>query len=498
MSDDLATIGYAFARDKGVLVLPERDRLTVGVREGANPLHLLEVRRALGRAFEIERLSPEAFARQLPLAYARTEFAEEDEAAALAGQDDLASLAEGIHQTADLLDGDDDAPVIRLINGLIYEAINRGASDIHIEPNEDELSIRYRIDGVLLKILSPSRRLATPLVSRIKVMARLDIAERRVPQDGRIALTVGGRAVDVRVSTLPSRYGERVVLRILDKARAHMSLEDLGMPSEILARFRKALAEPNGVILVTGPTGSGKTTSLYSALSILNDGQRSILTIEDPIEYGLDGIGQTQVNDKVGMTFAAGLRAILRQDPDVVMVGEVRDVETAQIAARASLAGRLVLSTVHTNSAASAITRLRDMGVESYLLSSTLRAVLAQRLVRKLCPDCKEAYTPDAAEREAAGIAPDADVTFWRAHGCASCGRTGYLGRIGIYEMMIVDRGLRDLIHEDVDERTLEKRAFAEHGMLFESGMARVMAGETSLDEVIRVSRREGEDNADI
>lgn len=498
MSETASAIGYAFARDKGVVVLPDRDRLTLGVREGADPFSLLEARRALGQAFEIERLSAEAFARQLPVAYARADLVGQDEADALAGQDDLASLAEGLHKTADLLDGDDDAPVIRLINGLIYEAINRGASDIHIEPNEEELSIRYRIDGVLSKILSPSRRLATPLVSRIKVMARLDIAERRIPQDGRIALTVGGRAVDVRVSTLPSRYGERVVLRLLDKARAHMSLELLGMPTEALGRFRKALAEPNGVILVTGPTGSGKTTTLYSGLALLNDGQRSILTIEDPIEYGLDGIGQTQVNDKVGMTFAAGLRAILRQDPDVVMVGEVRDMETAQIAARASLAGRLVLSTVHTNSAASAITRLRDMGVESYLLSSTLRAVLAQRLVRKVCPDCREPHVPDASEREAAGLKVTDDVTFWRGMGCSSCARTGYLGRIGIYELMIVDRTLRDLIHEDADERTLEAHAFAEHDTLFQSGMARVIAGETSLEEVIRVSRREGEDNADL
>ncbi|MEL7129473.1 MAG: type II secretion system ATPase GspE [Pseudomonadota bacterium] len=498
MNGSVQSIAYAFARDKGLVILPDRDALTIGVREGADPLDLLEARRVLGQTFLIEHLSAQAFERQLPVAYARADLADEDEAAALAGQDDLASLAEGIHQTADLLDGDDDAPVIRLINGLIYEAINRGASDIHIEPNEDELSIRYRIDGVLNKILSPSRRLATPLVSRIKVMARLDIAERRVPQDGRIALTVGGRAVDVRVSTLPSRYGERVVLRLLDKARALMSLEALGMPTKTLARFREALAEPNGVILVTGPTGSGKTTTLYSGLAILNDGHRSILTIEDPIEYGLDGVGQTQVNDKVGMTFAAGLRAILRQDPDVVMVGEVRDVETAQIAARASLAGRLVLSTVHTNSAAAAITRLRDMGIESYLLSSTLRAVLAQRLVRKLCVDCREPYQPDPSEREAAGLSASEEMTFYRANGCAGCGNSGYVGRIGIYELMMIDRGLRDLIHDDVDERQLEKVAFAKHDTLFQSGLARVQAGETSLEEVIRVSRRDGAEDADI
>lgn len=486
-------IVYAFSRDKGVMVLPDREVLTLGVREGCSPYSLLEARRVLRRPFEIEYLSAEEFMRLLPSAYARADFAEEDEAAALAGHDDLASLAEGLHQTSDLLDGDDDAPVIRLINGLIYEAIERGASDIHIEPNEDELTIRYRIDGVLQKVLGPSRRLATPLVSRIKVMARLDIAERRIPQDGRIALSVGGRSVDIRVSTLPSRYGERVVLRLLDKAKALMGLEDLGMPPDTLVRFKEALKEPNGVILVSGPTGSGKTTTLYSGLSLLNDGTKSIITIEDPIEYGLDGIGQTQVNDKVGMTFASGLRAFLRQDANIVMVGEIRDVETASVAARMSLAGRLVLSTIHTNSAAAAITRLRDMGVESYLLSSTLRAVLAQRLVRQLCLSCREAYQPTKAELEAAGLHPDEqNLSFYRPSGCGDCRGTGYQGRIGIYELMIITPELRDMIHQDVDEAHLNQAAFAQHDTLFAAGIARVMSGETSLSEVIRVSRKDG------
>ena len=498
MSEALPSIAYAFARDKGVMVLMDRAPLTLAIRDGVDPHALLEVRRVLGQSFRVERLSAEDFARQLPVAYARANLAEEDEAAALIGNDDLASLAEGIHETADLLDGDDDAPVIRLINGLIYEAINRGASDIHIEPNESELTIRYRIDGVLQKILSPSRRLATPLISRIKVMARLDIAERRVPQDGRIALSVGGRSVDLRVSTLPSRYGERVVLRLLDKAKALMSLEDLGMPAETLERFRSALTEPNGVILVSGPTGSGKTTTLYSGLSLLNDGTKSIITIEDPIEYGLDGIGQTQVNDKVGMTFASGLRAFLRQDANIVMVGEIRDVETASVAARMSLAGRLVLSTIHTNSAVAAITRLKDMGVESYLLSSTLRGVLAQRLVRRLCSSCKQPYQPDAAELEAAGLADQPGIVFHNPVGCEACRGTGYDGRVGIYELMTIDQTLRQLIHDDADENALAEAAFATHDTLFEAGIARVTAGETSLSEVIRVSRKEGEGHADI
>lgn len=498
MSEALPSIAYAFARDKGVMVLADREPLTIAVRDGVDPFALLELRRALGQAFAVEHMTAEGFARALPAAYARAELADEDEAAALAGSDNLASLAEGLHETADLLDGDDDAPVIRLINGLIYEAINRGASDIHIEPNEAELTIRYRIDGVLQKILSPSRRLATPLISRIKVMARLDIAERRVPQDGRIALSVGGRSVDLRVSTLPSRYGERVVLRLLDKAKALMSLEDLGMPAETLARFRDALTEPNGVILVSGPTGSGKTTTLYSGLSLLNDGTKSIITIEDPIEYGLDGIGQTQVNDKVGMTFASGLRAFLRQDANIVMVGEIRDVETASVAARMSLAGRLVLSTIHTNSAAAAITRLRDMGVESYLLSSTLRGVLAQRLVRRLCTSCREPYQPSAVELDAADIKERAGVVFHRPTGCSVCRNTGYSGRVGIYELMTIDQTVRQLIHDDADENALAEAAFAIHDTLFQAGIARVLAGETSLDEVIRVSRKEGTLHADI
>ena len=498
MSAHGSSIIYAFARDKGVMVLPDHEPLTIAMREGVDPFVLLEVRRVLGQPFKVEMFSAEDFARQLPAVYARTGLVKEDEAAALAGHDDLASLAEGLHQTADLLDGDDDAPVIRLINGMIYEAINRGASDIHIEPNEDELTIRYRIDGVLQKVLAPSRRLAMPLVSRIKVMARLDIAERRIPQDGRIALSVGGRSVDIRVSTLPSRYGERVVLRLLDKAKALMGLEDLGMPEAMLSKFKAALKEPNGVILVSGPTGSGKTTTLYSGLNLLNDGTKSIITIEDPIEYGLDGIGQTQVNDKVGMTFASGLRAFLRQDANIVMVGEIRDVETASVAARMSLAGRLVLSTIHTNSAAAAITRLKDMGVESYLLSSTLRAVLAQRLVRKLCASCRVPYQPSAGELETADIDPDKQVDFYRAEGCAQCRGTGYNGRIGIYELMMITPDLRDMIHDDVDEATLSETAFADQETLFQAGIARVLSGETSLEEVVRVSRKEGMINADI
>ncbi len=487
-------LSYAFARDKGVLVLPGRPHLTLGVRTGADPMSLLEARRALGARFDVEALSASAFDKELSSSYARDALDGEEAEAAVAGQDDLASLVDGIPQTADLLDGDDDAPVIRLINGLIYEAVKRRASDVHVEPYEDKLSIRYRIDGVLQEILTPSRRLAPPLVSRIKVMARLDIAEKRVPQDGRISLSIGGRSIDVRVSTLPSRYGERVVLRLLDKAQARLSLKDLGMDADTLERFSGVLQEPNGVLLVTGPTGSGKTTTLYSGLMMLNDGARNILTVEDPIEYGLDGVGQTQVNDKVGMTFAAGLRAILRQDPDVVMVGEIRDVETAEIAVQASLTGHLVLSTVHTNSAAAAVTRLRDMGVEPFLLASTLRAVLAQRLVRRLCRTCKTPHAPSEADRQLMRLdAPDAaGATLYRPVGCLNCANTGYEGRLGVYELMIIDSGLRRMISEDAGEQDLEAAAFRNHRTLFESGRMHVLAGETSPEEVLRVARVEG------
>lgn len=504
MADDLTpadsavlSLTYSFARDKGIVV-SKLDPLTLGVRTGTDPRALLEARRVLSRPFELEELSAEAFEHCLSEAYARAEFDGEEAEAAFDSEDDLASLADGIPQTADLLDGDDDAPIIRLINGLIYEAVNRRASDIHIEPSEESLSVRYRIDGVLQKVLSPSRRLAAPLVSRIKVMARLDIAEKRVPQDGRISLSLAGRSIDVRVSTLPSRYGERVVLRLLDKANARLNLEELGMAPDTLERFREALKAPNGVVLVTGPTGSGKTTTLYSGLTMLNTGTANILTVEDPIEYGIDGIGQTQVNEKVGMSFAAGLRAILRQDPDIVMVGEIRDVETAEIAVQASLTGHLVMSTVHTNSAVAAITRLRDMGVEPFLLSSTMRAVMAQRLVRRLCDHCKTPYEPDAAERELAGIPHGQPATFYHANGCNRCGQLGYQGRLGIYELMIVDNELQRLIHDGADEQTMERVAFTNAPTLFQSACSHVVSGRTSLEEVVRVCRREGDGNGSI
>jgi general secretion pathway protein E len=346
-----------------------------------------------------------------------------------------------------------------------------------------------RVDGVLRESLSQNPRITPLQVSRIKVMARLHIAEKRVPQDGRIPLALGGKTLDVRVSTLPSRAGERVVLRILDKDQADLQLEDLGMDPVALDAFRHALREPNGIILVTGPTGSGKTTSLYAGLSLLNDATRNILTVEDPVEYAIDGVGQTQVNPKVGMTFAAGLRAILRQDPDVVMVGEIRDVETASVAVQASLTGHLVLSTVHTNDAAGAVTRLRDMGVEPFLLASTLRLIVAQRLVRRLCGECRRAEPADAATARLSGVTQGA--TVWRAQGCGSCNHTGYVGRVGVYETLKIDDKVRRLIAAEADEEALTAAAFPQGGILSDRARGLVLAGVTSVEEAVRVTRQE-------
>ncbi|GAB5457764.1 MAG: type II secretion system ATPase GspE [Henriciella sp.] len=485
-------LSYAFARDKGLVLIDRSDAaVELGVRHGADPFALLEARRVLGRPLQLKALSVQDFERALTEHYARDSVSGDEAEAALDMPGGLASLVEGLPETADLLDGDDDAPVIRLINGLIYEAVNRRASDVHIEPHDDNLSVRYRIDGVLQEVLTPSRRLAAPLTSRIKVMARLDIAEKRVPQDGRISLSIGGRSIDVRVSTLPSRYGERVTMRLLDTRNALLGLDQLGMDEIALSRFRDVLAQPNGITLVTGPTGSGKTTTLYSALSVLNNGERNVMTLEDPIEYGLDGISQTQMHHKVGLTFAATLRAILRHDPDVVMVGEIRDLETAKVAFEFASTGRPVLSTVHTNSAAGAIQRLRDMGIEPYVLAATLKAVIAQRLVRKLCSHCAAPHDTTEAEREMFGLSLEAAPKFWRPVGCMACGNSGYDGRLGVYELITVDGALRDLIRADGSEDAIQEIAFADHESLFRNAARYVVSGQTSVEEVLRVCRRE-------
>jgi general secretion pathway protein E len=485
---------YAFAKENGLVVLDGAARpARIGARGQPDPMALLEVRRVVNAPIAVDLMPADAFERRLSEIYSADGIRAGDFDLEK-GEDDLASLAEGLPATADLLDTQDDAPVIRLINAIIAEAVKLKASDIHIEPYEKSLSIRLRIDGVLREILSLPARMTPVLTSRVKVMARLDIAEKRLPQDGRISLALGGKLIDVRVSTLPARFGERVVMRILDKEEASFDLDALGMPAETLRRLQKALARPNGIILVTGPTGSGKTTTLYAALKLLNDPSRNILTVEDPVEYAIDGVGQTQINPKVGMTFATGLRAILRQDPDIVMVGEIRDVETAEIAIQAALTGHLVLSTVHTNSAVGAITRLRDMGAEPFLLSSTVAAVLAQRLVRRLCPTCKAPYEPDEAELKLLGVGAGEAIKVLKPVGCGRCGHTGYEGRIGVYELMVIDETLRRLIHEDASEAELTAQAFRRADTLAASGFRHVLAGLTSIEEVLRVVRQEEDD----
>ncbi|MGW8280943.1 GspE/PulE family protein [Sphingomonas aurantiaca] len=483
------TIPYAFARKFGVVVdhTDTDSHLTIAMRAGADPKVLLELRRYLGRPFDVGFVEQVAFDRLLSNVYAMD--GQANALAAVGMGDELDLLAGDMPTAEDLLDTADDAPAIRLINGIIADAARNGVSDIHIEPYESGLVVRMRIDGVLRETLRMPPNVAPVVVSRIKVMARLDIAERRVPQDGRMGLTLGGKLLDVRVSTLPSRAGERVVLRILDKENAGIDLEALGLPPALFALLNEALSEPNGIILVTGPTGSGKTTSLYAALRLLNDGSRNILTVEDPVEYAVDGVGQTQVNPKVGLTFAAGLRAILRQDPDVVMVGEIRDRETAEIAVQASLTGHLVLSTVHTNDAIGAITRMRDMKVESFLLASTLRAVIAQRLVRRLCPTCRKAVPASDTVAPLLGIAPDAVV--YVAQGCEDCNQTGYKGRIGVFEAVRIDDTIRRLINTDGHESEIVAHAFAKSPNLAQSARDLVLAGQTTAEEAVRVSRRD-------
>ncbi|OOW46093.1 GspE/PulE family protein, partial [Acinetobacter baumannii] len=381
-------VPYSFAKRHGVLFRYDGDQVFIVRRQNTEKIALQEARRILGKPAHYQLCTEQEFNSLLSTSYAGDTGESQQVAAGLEDHPDLLSLADQVPETEDLMDQEDDAPIVRLINALLSEAIRVGASDIHIEAFEKKLSVRLRVDGQLREIVQPRRELAPLLVSRIKVMAKLDIAEKRVPQDGRISLRLAGREVDVRVSTLPSSHGERVVMRLLDKQAGRLNMTHLGLMANDYERLTQLVHRPHGIILVTGPTGSGKTTTLYAALSDLNDNTRNILTAEDPIEYQLEGIGQTQVNTKVDMTFARALKAMLRQDPDVVMVGEIRDLETAEIAVQASLTGHLVLSTLHTNTAIGAVTRLKDMGIEPFLLSSSLIGVVAQRLVRTLCPHC--------------------------------------------------------------------------------------------------------------
>ena len=458
---------YAFARSTQLLLEDDGQQLTLwhpAVLDSATLQALSEVQRKYA-VQQWASLPAPALAQRISAAYAQGESSAASVVSEVESDADLSRMMQELPAVEDLLETADDAPIIRMLNALLTQAARDGASDIHIEPYERHSSVRFRVDGSLREVVQPNRALHAALISRLKIMADLDIAEKRLPQDGRISLRLGTRAIDVRVSTLPSAHGERAVLRLLDKSESKLTLESVGMQGETLARFEQLVVQPHGIILVTGPTGSGKTTTLYAALQRMDATQGNIMTVEDPIEYELPGVGQTQVNAKIDLTFAKALRAILRQDPDVIMIGEIRDFETAQIAIQASLTGHLVLATLHTNDATSAITRLTDMGVEPFLLSSSLLGVLAQRLVRKYCGACRGA-------------------------GCAQCSHTGYAGRTGVFELLVVDDAIRAQIHNQAPEADIRAQAMAGGMALMRQDAERLIAaGITSREEVLRVTR---------
>jgi len=472
---DVPLLPFAWARAQQVLLAQEGEEWSLLGTVATPAWAVAELRRRYGPLrFDVIEDAP--WQQQLGERYR-----DGGDAAALVGaaesEVDLDRLMQDMPEVTDLLDAQDDAPVIRMINALLAQAARDGASDLHIEPFEAHSVVRYRVDGTLRDMVQPRRALHAALVSRIKIMAHLDIAEKRLPQDGRIAIRVGGRPLDIRVSTVPTGHGERAVLRLLEKDAGRLQLQRLGMADDTLATFTGLIRQPHGIVLVTGPTGSGKTTSLYAALGQLDSSTANILTVEDPVEYDFAGIGQIQVNARIGMTFATALRAILRQDPDTIMIGEIRDLETAQIAVQSSLTGHGVLASLHTNDAISAVTRLADMGVEPFLLASSLRGVLAQRLVRRLCLQCRKQGV-DANGR-----------TEWRAVGCPACANSGYKGRTGIHELFVVDDRVRALIHEGQGEPALRQAAHAT-GMrtLREDGMRWVAQGITTREEILRVT----------
>ncbi len=460
---------YAFARTSQLLLGEDAGQLTLWLQPGSDRQALSEVLRkhaAPGNpALAIENLAAETLAQRISAAYAQGESSAATVVSEVENDADLSRMMQDLPAVEDLLETSDDAPIIRMLNALLTQAARDGASDIHIEPYERHSSVRFRVDGTLREVVQPNRALHAALISRLKIMAELDISEKRLPQDGRISLRIGTRAVDVRVSTLPSAHGERAVLRLLDKSEARITLQSVGMQGATLSRFEALIGQPHGIILVTGPTGSGKTTTLYAALGKLDASASNIMTVEDPIEYELPGVGQTQVNAKIDLDFAKALRAILRQDPDIIMIGEIRDFETAQIAIQASLTGHLVLATLHTNDAASAVTRLTDMGVEPFLLSSSLLGVLAQRLVRKLCSHCQ-------------------------GKGCEHCGHTGYQGRTGVFELLVTNEATRALVHNKASEADIRTAAIAQGMTLMrEDGERLIAAGITTREELVRVTR---------
>ncbi|KAA3634533.1 MAG: type II secretion system protein GspE [Proteobacteria bacterium] len=483
-------VPYAFARSRHVLVAFRENERAVVLCTGSPEFETLtELRRRIGMPLVFKRVESADFESLLRQAYDRSQSAASQMVDDLGEGVDLDLLAHDVPEATDLLAASDEAPVIRLINALLTEAIREDASDIHLEAFEQRSVVRFRVDGVLKDVVEPQRALHNALVSRLKIMANLKIDEKRLPQDGRISLRVGDRPIDVRVSCLPTRHGERIVLRLLDKQSSRLDLERLGMPDNMRSQFDRLIRAAHGIILVTGPTGSGKTTTLYSGISRLDRDRLNILTVEDPVEFDLDGVGQTQVHAGIGLTFASGLRSILRQDPDVILIGEIRDFETAEIAVQASLTGHLVLSTLHTNSAVGAVTRLIDMGVEPFLISSSLLAVLAQRLVRRLCPNCKVADEPDDRERALLGEVVERNASVYRPTGCEQCDFSGYRGRLGIFELLRVDDAMKRLIHDRASETDMLDVVRRQSPSLLDDGIAKIRQGATTFDEVLRVTQ---------
>lgn len=484
------TLSYGFAKANGVILDQSEGAPVICRHLPDTPLAaLIEAQRIAGQLITFEQMEPVVFDKALSAVYRDSA----SEAAQMADEDNdnLSALAETAASVDDLLDQKDDAPVVRLINALLLEAVKDGASDIHIEVEEKRLVVRFRVDGVLREVLEPRRALAPQLSSRLKVMGKLDISEKRLPQDGRVSLRVGSYELDVRISTLPSQFGERVVLRLLDRGQTQLGIAHLGMTTRDSDAFQKIITAPEGLVLVTGPTGSGKTTSLYAALNALNDRQRNILTVEDPIEYSMDGVGQIQVNAKTEMTFARGLRAILRQDPDVIMVGEIRDGETARIAVESAMTGHLVLSTLHTNTAIGAVSRLIDMGVERFLLAPMVRGLIAQRLVRKLCAECRVPTRLSETEAGLLGgaVAPGSEV--FEAKGCDTCGGTGFRGRLAIYEIVVATTKLQSMIHEGASEAAMIEEARKTSPGILQDGAAKILDGLTTIPEVARAVRED-------
>ena len=475
---------FEFARSNGLLVRESEGDLVLS--PDASQWAITEVSRINNGFSSISRVDSKVFDKMLSEIYSGRKNSSESVMEDIKDFVDMESAAADLEDTGDLLDSEDDAPIIRLLNAILAESLKESASDIHIEPYEKESLVRFRLDGVLSTVLSPSAQITPLLISRIKVMSKLDIAEKRLPQDGRMSVKLGGRSIDLRISTMPSSHGERVVMRLLDKDAGKLQVDDLGMPSATSVQLDDLIRRPHGIILVTGPTGSGKTTTLYAALQQMDRQGRNIMTVEDPVEYDLPGISQTQINLRAGMTFARGLKAILRQDPDVILIGEIRDGETAEIATQSSLTGHLVLSTLHTNTAAGAITRLQDLGVDSFLLASTIRGILSQRLLRKLCHHCRQPVEPNEFNRDLLKL--EVGHKIYEAAGCEKCNSTGYAGRQALFELVSVDAQLQTLIHENAGEIELESKIREHVPSIREAGFSLVRDGMTTIEEVLRVT----------